>query len=60
MKKMFFVSGVVLMMVMSANAQNIINGNPFYSPIKGQFYNVLTPIETMSVLSEIVKRVKNI
>ena len=45
MKKMFFVSGVVLMMVMSANAQNIINGNPFYSPIKGQFYNVLTPIE---------------
>ena len=45
MKKMFFVSGVVLMMVMSANAQNIINGNPFYSPIKGQFYNVLIPIE---------------
>lgn len=45
MKKMFFVSSVVLMMVMSANAQNIINGNPFYSPIKGQFYNVLTPIE---------------
>ena len=45
MKKMFFVSGVVLMMVMSANAQNIINGNPFYSPIKGLFYNVLTPIE---------------
>lgn len=45
MKKIFFISGVVLITVGSANAQNIINGNPFYSPAAGRFYNVLTPIE---------------
>lgn len=47
MKKIFFVFGAVLMVCMSGNAfaDNIINGNPFYNPTKGRFYNVLTPIE---------------
>ena len=45
MKRIFFISGALAIVSSMADADNIINGNPFYSPMKGRFYNVLTPIE---------------
>lgn len=39
-------ASVLLMISGIASADTaIINGNPFYSPKKGRFYNILTPIE---------------
>lgn len=44
MKKILFVSGALVCAASGANAANIINGNPMYSPAKGRFYNVFTPL----------------
>ena len=45
MKKLCFVFGALVAVSGAASAANVINGNPFYSPAKGRFYNILTPIK---------------
>lgn len=46
MKTIIVLSGVLAMCVSGANAAtDVINGNLFYGPEKGRFYNILTPIE---------------
>lgn len=45
MKKILFVPVATVLVATSASAANVINGNPFYSPAQGRFYNILTPIE---------------
>lgn len=45
MKRVFIISGALIFVAGGANAANIINGNPLYSPVQGHFYNVFTPIE---------------
>ncbi|MFQ6729886.1 MAG: hypothetical protein ACLRFK_02420 [Alphaproteobacteria bacterium] len=45
MKKILFVSSALVAVSGVASAANVINGNPFYSPAKGRFYNILTPIK---------------
>lgn len=45
MKKILFVPVATVLVATSASAANVINGNPFYSPAAGRFYNILTPIE---------------
>ena len=37
-----------------ANAANVINGNPLYSPAQGRFYNLFTPIEVNSEFDRFV------
>lgn len=52
MKKVYFVFGALVLCTSAANATNIINGNPFYSPAKGRFYNILTPIKLDTKLEQ--------
>ncbi len=40
-----YMSGILMFVSGMACADNIINGNPFYGPAKGRFYNVMTPVE---------------
>lgn len=52
--KHIFISGAIIATVTSANAANIINGNPLYSPTQGRFYNLFTPIEVNSEFDRFV------
>ena len=54
MKKMFVLSGVLTMVSGVASAANVINGNPFYGPKQGRFYNLFTPIEMNSEFDKFV------
>lgn len=54
MKKVFVLSGVLGLVTFSANAANVINGNPFYNPAQGRFYNILTPVKFNSKLNQFV------
>lgn len=49
-----FLSGALVLVSGVANATNIINGNPMYSPSQGRFYNVLTPLEVNSEFNRFV------
>lgn len=48
------VCGTLVLVSGVANAANIINGNPLYSPSQGRFYNVLTPLEVNSEFNRFV------
>lgn len=48
MKKILVLSSVIVLMAGYANAANVIDGNPFYNPVQGHFYNILTPIQINS------------
>ena len=48
------VASVGVLIVGTANAANIINGNPLYSPSQGRFYNILTPLEVNSKFDRFV------
>ena len=52
MKKIFVLSCVLV--AGAANASNVINGNPFYNPAAGRFYNLFTPIEVNSKFERFV------
>ena len=54
--KKIFVIGALVMMSGGALAENIINGNPFYHPTQGRFYNILTPIEFDTKFERFVAR----
>ncbi len=54
MKKILVVSGVLFGGLTGANAANVINGNPLYSPTKGRFYNLFTPIQVNSEFDRFV------
>ena len=54
MTKMFLFSGVLVCLSGVANAGNIINGNPFYNPAQGRFYNILTPVQANSEFDRFV------
>lgn len=53
MKKLF-VFGALVAGTQGANAENVINGNPFYHPAQGRFYNILTPIQVNSKFDKFV------
>ena len=48
MKKIVVLSGVLSLVSGAVNAANVINGNPFYGPKQGRFYNILTPVQMNS------------
>jgi hypothetical protein len=52
--KRIFVSSVLVLVVGTVHAGNIIDGNPLYSPSQGRFYNVLTPLEVNSKFDRFV------
>ena len=54
MKKTIIISGALLCVATGANAANVINGNPFYSPKQGRFYNIWTPIQVNSKFDKFV------
>ncbi len=43
--KRIIISGAIVATMTSANAANIIDGNPLYNPGQGHFYNILTPMQ---------------
>lgn len=43
--KRIFIFGLLVGITTGATAGNVIDGNPFYNPAQGRFYNVWTPIE---------------
>lgn len=53
MKKIFVITALISV-TGAANAANVINGNPLYSPAKGRFYNLFTPIEANSKFDRFV------
>lgn len=54
--KKIFVIGALVMMSGGVWAENVINGNPFYHPAQGRFYNVLTPVQMNSKFDRFVVR----
>ncbi len=54
MNRVVFLSGVLVCLSGAANASNVINGNPFYSPEQGRFYNVWTPMQVNSKFDKFV------
>ena len=54
MKKILFIFGALVLCTSAANAANIINGNPMYSPSQGRFYNILTPLQVNSKFDRFV------
>lgn len=55
MKKIsYFVVGALACFSSVANAANVINGNPLYSPAQGRFYNLFTPLEVNSEFDRFV------
>lgn len=54
MKRIFVLSGALVCVTSGANAVNIINGNPFYNPAQGRFYNLFTPLEMNSEFDRFV------
>ncbi len=55
MKNMFVIGALVLASG-GAWAESVINGNPFYHPGAGDFYNVFTPIEFNTKFERFVMR----
>ncbi|MDW2958230.1 MAG: hypothetical protein R8M37_00235 [Alphaproteobacteria bacterium] len=54
MKRIFIIPGALIFVATGANAANVINGNPLYSPAQGRFYNVFTPLEANSEFDRFV------
>ena len=54
MKKILFVSSALVLVSGAASAANVINGNPFYSPTQGRFYNIWTPMQVNSKFDRFV------
>lgn len=54
MKKIIVLSGILMCVATRVNAANIMNGNPFYNPVQGEFYNILTAIEFNSKFNRFV------
>lgn len=54
MKKIFVFLCALACVSGGAGAANVINGNPFYKPAKGRFYNILTPLEVNSEFERFV------
>ena len=53
MKKIFLPLGV-FSVVGAGHAANVMDGNPFYNPAAGRFYNILTPLEANSEFDRFV------
>lgn len=54
MKTFIVVVGALVCFMSGASAVNIINGNPFYNPAQGRFYNLFTPLEVNSEFDRFV------
>lgn len=54
MKKIIILSSALAFVSGGAGAANVINGNPFYNPTQGRFYNILTPLEANSEFDRFV------
>lgn len=54
MTKMFLFSAALVCLSGVANAANVINGNPMYSPAQGRFYNLFTPLQVNSKFEHFV------
>lgn len=54
MKKILVLFGAMVITVSGAEAANVINGNPFYSPQQGRFYNIWTPMQVNSKFDKFV------
>ncbi len=54
MKKIFVLSCALAFVSDGAGAANVINGNPFYNPAQGRFYNILTPLQANSEFDRFV------
>ena len=54
MKKIIVLSCALVCVSGGAGAANVINGNPFYNPAQGRFYNILTPLEVNSEFERFV------
>lgn len=54
MKKGIVLSGVLVCLSGVANAANVIDGNPFYNPKQGHYYNILTPFQVNSKFDKFV------
>ncbi len=54
MKKLIVSVGALFCFSVTANAANVINGNPLYRPAQGRFYNLFTPIEANSKFDRFV------
>lgn len=54
MNRVVFLSGMLVCLSGVANASNVINGNPFYSPEQGRFYNIWTPMQVNSKFDKFV------
>jgi len=52
--KHIIISGAIIATMTSANAANIIDGNPLYHPAQGRFYNIFTPLEVNSEFDRFV------
>jgi len=52
--KRIIISGAIIATMTSANAANIIDGNPLYHPAQGRFYNIFTPLEVNSEFDRFV------
>ena len=53
MKKIFILS-CIFGVVGVGHAANVIDGNPFYNPRQGRFYNIFTPVEMNSKFDHFV------
>lgn len=54
MKKIVVLFGFVVGISSGAMAANLIDGNPFYSPAQGHFYNLFTPLQVNSKFEHFV------
>ena len=48
MKKNFILFGLLVGVTGAGHAANVMDGNPFYNPAAGRFYNILTPVQANS------------